>query len=154
MFAKFSEQVKKSAQPAPSLFEMNLFEMNLNALELLYKQQTELVSGMINDSVKLLSSLTKQSEVKAMAPALKVPLKLAPVGKKAPVAKKTVAKLSAKEIIAGKSAGLSNTAGINETAGPNKTSGLNKKAAKPAAKSAVKEVPKLSPADVKAAVKK
>jgi len=64
MFGKFSEQVKKSAQPAASLFEMNI-----KTLELLSKQHTMFVSGVITDSVKLLSSLAEQTEVNGVVAA-------------------------------------------------------------------------------------
>lgn len=59
MFGKFSEQMKKSAQPAASLFEMNA-----KTLELMTKQQTVFFTGVMSDSVKLLSSLSGQTELR------------------------------------------------------------------------------------------
>jgi hypothetical protein len=58
MFGKFSEQMKKSTQPAASLFEMNA-----KSLALMSQQNTVFLSGLMDDSVKLLSTLSEQSEL-------------------------------------------------------------------------------------------
>ena len=67
MFGKFSEQMKKSAQPAASLLSMNA-----KTLELLSTQQTIFFSGVINDSVKLLTTLSDQTELKGVVAAQSV----------------------------------------------------------------------------------
>ncbi|MFW8591755.1 phasin family protein [Glaciecola sp. 2405UD65-10] len=67
MFGKFSEQMKKSAQPATSLLGMNA-----KTLELLSTQQTIFFSGVMNDSVKLLSTLSDQTELKGIVAAQSV----------------------------------------------------------------------------------
>lgn len=58
MFSQLSEQVKKSSLPAS-----DLFAANLQALQEISKQQTSLVSGILEDSMKLIKSVGEQTEV-------------------------------------------------------------------------------------------
>ncbi|MBT1451638.1 phasin family protein [Glaciecola sp. XM2] len=67
MFGNFSEQMKKSTKPANTLLEMNA-----KTLELVSKQQTVFFSGVMTDSVKLLSALNDQTELKDMLAAQSV----------------------------------------------------------------------------------
>lgn len=67
MFGNFSEQMKKSTKPASALLEMNA-----KALELVSQQQTIFFSGLMSDSVKLLSSLHDQTELKGVVAAQSV----------------------------------------------------------------------------------
>lgn len=61
MFSKFQEQFKKSSAPANSLFAANA-----KLMEKMSEQQTELFSGVISDSVKLMDSCADQSELKGL----------------------------------------------------------------------------------------
>lgn len=61
MLDQFSEQVKKSTQPAS-----DLFAANLKALQAVSQQHTALVSGVLTDSMKLLQSLSAQTEMKGV----------------------------------------------------------------------------------------
>jgi hypothetical protein len=67
MFGNFSEQMKKSTKPASALLEMNA-----KALELVSQQQTIFFSGLMSDSVKLLSSLNDQTDLKSVVAAQSV----------------------------------------------------------------------------------
>jgi phasin family protein len=67
MFGNFSEQMKKSTKPASALLEMNA-----KTLELVSKQQTVFFSGLMSDSVKLLSNLNEQTELKGVIAAQSV----------------------------------------------------------------------------------
>jgi hypothetical protein len=67
MFGNFSEQMKKSTKPASALLEMNA-----KALELVSQQQTMFFSGLMSDSVKLLSTLNDQTELKGVMAAQSV----------------------------------------------------------------------------------
>ena len=61
MLSQLTEQVKKSAQPAS-----DLFAANLKVLQAISKQQTELMSGVLGDSMKLMSSVGEQTDVKGV----------------------------------------------------------------------------------------
>ncbi|WP_395339976.1 phasin family protein [Ningiella sp. W23] len=61
MFGNFSQQLKKSTKPASTLLEMNA-----KTLELVSKQQTVFFSGVMSDSVKLVETLSDQTELKGM----------------------------------------------------------------------------------------
>ncbi len=61
MFGKFSEQLKKSAQPVNSLVALNA-----KAFEDLSQHQTELFTGLLSESVKYMESVTHQTEVKGV----------------------------------------------------------------------------------------
>lgn len=67
MFGKYSEQMKKSAQPASSLFEMNK-----KALELVVQQNTAFFSGLMNDSVKLVKTISAETELNSVLAAQSV----------------------------------------------------------------------------------
>nr|WP_136251391.1 phasin family protein [Ningiella ruwaisensis] len=67
MFGNFSQQLKKSTKPASTLLEMNA-----KTLELVSKQQTIFFSGVMTDSVKLLETLSDQTELKGMIAAQSV----------------------------------------------------------------------------------
>lgn len=59
MFGQFSEQMKNSSQPASELLAANI-----KAMEAVTKQQTQFFSGLVDDSVKLMQSIAKQTEIK------------------------------------------------------------------------------------------
>ncbi|GBL03698.1 phasin family protein [Glaciecola sp. KUL10] len=61
MFGKFQDQFKKTTVPANSLFAANA-----KLIEKMSVQQTELFSGVINDSLKLMDSCAEQSELKGL----------------------------------------------------------------------------------------
>lgn len=61
MFGKFSEQLKKTAEPVNSLVALNA-----KTLEDLSQHQTELFTGLLSDSVKYMESVTHQSEIKGV----------------------------------------------------------------------------------------
>jgi len=58
MFGQFSEQLKNSTQPASELLATNI-----KAMETVTKQQTQFFSGLVDDSVKLMQSIAKQTEI-------------------------------------------------------------------------------------------
>lgn len=64
MFSKFQDQFKKSSAPANTLFAANA-----KLIEKMSEQQTELFSGVINDSLKLMDSCAEQSELKGLVAA-------------------------------------------------------------------------------------
>jgi phasin family protein len=59
MFGQFSEQMKNPSQPASELLAANI-----KAIEAVTKQQTQFFSGLVDDSVKLMQSIAKQTEIK------------------------------------------------------------------------------------------
>jgi len=59
MFGQFTEQMKKSAQPANGLFAANA-----KMLEQMSVQQTQFFSGVISDSVKLMDTVSTQADMK------------------------------------------------------------------------------------------
>ncbi|MEM0909748.1 MAG: TIGR01841 family phasin [Pseudomonadota bacterium] len=67
MFGKLSEQLKKSAKPASTLFEMNA-----KALGEIASQQTQFFTGVITDSKKLVETVSEQSELKGILAAQSV----------------------------------------------------------------------------------
>mmetsp|Transcript_18110 Transcript_18110/g.58592 ORF Transcript_18110/g.58592 Transcript_18110/m.58592 type:complete len:225 (-) Transcript_18110:28-702(-) len=67
MFGQFSEQFKKSTQPASELLAANV-----KALEAVTAQQTQFFSGLVDDSVKLMQSVAQQTEVKSILAAQSV----------------------------------------------------------------------------------
>ena len=67
MFGNFSEQMTKSAQPVA-----NLLEMNARTLGMMAEQQTLLFTGLMDDSVKLVESLSDQTELKGVLAAQSV----------------------------------------------------------------------------------
>jgi phasin family protein len=67
MFGQFTEQMKKSSQPAS-----DLFAANVKALEAVSQQQTQFLSGVLDDSVKLLQTMSQQTEVKGLLAAQSV----------------------------------------------------------------------------------
>lgn len=58
MFQQLTEQMKNSSQPAS-----NIFAANIKTLQVLSQQQTVLLSGVLNDGVKLIQSVAQQTEV-------------------------------------------------------------------------------------------
>lgn len=67
MFGQFSEQMQKSSQPASELLAANV-----KAVEAITAQQTQFISGLMNDSVKLIQTITQQTEVKGIVAAQSV----------------------------------------------------------------------------------
>jgi phasin family protein len=67
MFNQFSEQVKKSSQPAN-----DLFAANVKAMQDVAAQHTLLVSGVLNDSIKLIKTASEQTELKGLLAAQSV----------------------------------------------------------------------------------
>jgi phasin family protein len=61
MLSQLSEQAMKSSQPAS-----DLLAANVKILQTVSKQQADLVSGMLGDSMKLMQSLGQQTEVKGL----------------------------------------------------------------------------------------
>lgn len=67
MLSQFSEQAMKSSQPAS-----DLFAANVKVLQSVSKQQADLLSGMLGDSMKLMQSLGQQTEVNGLLAAQSV----------------------------------------------------------------------------------
>jgi phasin family protein len=67
MFGQFSEQLKKSSQPASELLAANV-----KALEAVTAQQSQFLSGLLEDSVKLMQNVAQQTEVKSILAAQSV----------------------------------------------------------------------------------
>jgi phasin family protein len=67
MFGQFSEQMKKSSQPANELFAANV-----KAIETVTKLQTQFFSGLVEDSVKLMKTVAQQTEVQGVIAAQSV----------------------------------------------------------------------------------
>lgn len=61
MFGQFSEHMKKSSQPMSELFAANM-----KAMETVTQQQTHFLSGLLNDSVKLVQTMSEQTEANGM----------------------------------------------------------------------------------------
>lgn len=67
MFSQLSEQVKKSSQPVS-----DLFAANLKALQAVSSQQASFVSGVFNDSMKMMQTVSQQTEVNGLLAAQSV----------------------------------------------------------------------------------
>lgn len=67
MFGNFSQQWKNASNPANTLFAANA-----KVLKDIYSQQTQLVSGVISDSQKLIQSVASQTELKGLLAAQSV----------------------------------------------------------------------------------
>lgn len=67
MFGQLTEQMKKSSKPAS-----DLFAANVKAVEAVSQQQTQFLSGVLEDSVKLLQTMSQQTETKGLIAAQSV----------------------------------------------------------------------------------